>query len=52
MTGTLFLTTKGMKEIFEALKVEPVDEKHRRYKSDWLRQVRMNNNRTQNITEL
>jgi len=33
-------------EILKELKVEPVDEKLRRYKSDWLRQVtRMKNNR-------
>jgi hypothetical protein len=39
--------------IFEALKVEPVDAKHRRYKSNWLRHVgRMNNNGAKNITEL
>jgi len=33
-------------EILEELKVEPVDEKFRRYKSNWLQQVtRKNNNR-------
>jgi hypothetical protein len=37
-------------EILKELKVEPVDEKLRRYKSDWLRQVtRMRNNRLPKI---
>jgi len=37
-------------EILKELKVEPVDEKLRRYKSDWLRQVtRMKNNRLPKI---
>ena len=37
-------------EILEELKVEPADEKIRRYKSSWLRRVtRMNNSRMPNI---
>jgi DNA primase len=37
-------------EILEESKVEPVDEKPRRYKSDWLRQVtRIKNNRMPKI---
>jgi hypothetical protein len=30
------LTTKGMNKNLEALKVQPVDKKLRRYKSNWL----------------
>jgi hypothetical protein len=37
---------KSNEEILEELKVEPVDEKQRRYKSNWLQYVtRINNNR-------
>jgi hypothetical protein len=37
-------------EVLEELKVEPIDEKLRRYKSNWLRHVtRMNNNRVSKI---
>jgi hypothetical protein len=35
--------------MLEQLKVEPVDEKVRRYKSNWLQATRMNNNRMPNI---
>jgi hypothetical protein len=41
---------KRNEEIFEAVKVEPVDEKLRRYKSNWLRHVtRTENNRMPKI---
>jgi hypothetical protein len=41
---------KRNEEILEALKVEPVDEKLRRYKSDWLRHVtRMNSSQMLNV---
>jgi hypothetical protein len=41
---------KGNEEIFEGLKVEPVDEKLRRCKSNWLQHVtRLNNNRMPKI---
>jgi hypothetical protein len=41
---------KRNEEILEELKVEPVDNKLRRYKSHWLQHVtRMNNNRPPNI---
>jgi hypothetical protein len=33
----------------EELKVEPVDERLRRYKSNWLHVTRMNNNMTPKI---
>jgi hypothetical protein len=37
-------------EILEELKVEPIDEKLRRYKSNWLRQVKkMHSNRMPNV---
>jgi hypothetical protein len=37
---------KSNEEILEELKIEPVDEKLRRYKSNWLRHVtRMDSNR-------
>jgi hypothetical protein len=37
-------------EILEELKIEPVDDKLRRYKSTWLpNETRKNNNRMQNI---
>jgi len=32
-----FLATKGGKKFWEELKVEPVDQKLRRYKSNWVR---------------
>jgi len=34
--GTTFLTTKRMKKFRESLRVEPVDDKPSRYKSNWL----------------
>jgi hypothetical protein len=41
---------KRNEEILEELKVEPADEKLRRYKSNWLQHVtRMNNNRMPKI---
>jgi len=41
---------KRKEDISEELKVEPVDEKLRRYKSNWLRHVtRMNNDRMPKI---
>jgi len=41
---------KRNKDILAELKVEPVDEKLRRYKSNWLRHVRrMNSNRIPKI---
>jgi hypothetical protein len=44
--GYTLLTTKVMKKILEELKVEPFDQKLRRYKSNWLQHVAgMNNNR-------
>jgi len=40
-----FFDHKRNEEIFEAFKIQPADEKLRRYKSNWLRHVtRMNNN--------
>jgi hypothetical protein len=43
--GYTFFDHKRNEEILEQLKVEPVDEKLRRYKSNWLQHVtRMNNN--------
>ena len=43
--GYTLFDHKRNEEISEGLKVEPVDEKLRRYKSNWLRHVkRMNNN--------
>jgi len=45
-----FCDQKMNEEIFEEVKVEPVDEKLRRYKSNWLRHViRMKNNRMPKI---
>jgi len=44
------LTTKWNEEILEELKVEPVKENLRRYKSNWPRHVtRINNNRMTKI---
>jgi len=41
---------KRREDILEEMKLEPVDEKLRRYKSHWLRHVtRMNNNRMPKI---
>jgi hypothetical protein len=39
LTVTSFLDHKRNEDILEKLKVEPVDEKLRRYKSNWLRHV-------------
>jgi hypothetical protein len=48
--GYTLFDHKRNEEISEGLKVEPVDEKLRRYKSNWLRHVtRMNNNRMAKI---
>jgi hypothetical protein len=41
---------KRNEEILEQLKIEPVNEKLRRYKSKWLRQVTSMNNRMPKIT--
>jgi hypothetical protein len=46
LTVTSFFDRKRNEAILEKLKVEAVDEKRRRYKSNWLRRVtRMNNYR-------
>ena len=45
---TLFTTQKN-EEILEQLKIETVNEKPRRYKSKWLRQVTRINNRMPKI---
>jgi hypothetical protein len=52
--GYTLFDYKRNEEILEDLKVEPTDEKLRRYKTDWLRHVTsMNNNRmTKNNAEL
>jgi len=42
------LATKRNEEILEELKVEPVDEKLRRYKANWLRHVTKMNNKMLN----
>jgi hypothetical protein len=43
--GYILVYHKRNEKILEELKVEPVDEKTRRYKSNWLRQVtRMDSN--------
>jgi len=43
--GYILVYHKRNEEILEELKVEPVDEKSRRYKSNWLRHAtRMNSN--------
>jgi len=48
--GYTLFDHKRNEEISEGLKVQPVDEKLRRFKSNWLRQVtRMNNNRMTKI---
>lgn len=45
-TGAPLLTTKGMKKIWKSLKIEPVNEKLKSYRSHWLRHVtKMDNNR-------
>jgi len=45
-SGYILYDHRRNEEILEELKLEPVDEKLRRYKSNWPRQVkRMNNNR-------
>jgi hypothetical protein len=45
-----FLTTKRIKDISVEFKVEPVEQKLRRYNSNWLSYVtRMNNNRMPKI---
>jgi len=44
--GYILLDNKSNEEILEELKIEPVDEKLRRYTSNWLRHVtRMDSNR-------
>jgi hypothetical protein len=45
---SLFDHTRN-KEILEGVKVEPVDEKLRRYTSNWLRHVTRTNNRMPKI---
>jgi hypothetical protein len=48
--GDTCIDHKRNEEILEELKVEPVKEKLRRYKSNWSRHVtRMNNNRITKI---
>jgi hypothetical protein len=48
--GYTLFDHKRNEKIWEQLKVEPVDEKLRRYKSNWLQQVtRKNNNRAPKI---
>jgi hypothetical protein len=48
--GENFFDHRRNEEILEKLKVEPVDEKLRRYKSNWPRHVKiMNNNRMPKI---
>jgi hypothetical protein len=48
--GYTLFDHKRNDEILEELKVEPVDKKLRRYKSNWLQHVtRMNNNRMPKI---
>jgi hypothetical protein len=48
--GQILLEHKRDLKILETLKVKPVDEKLRRYKSNWLRHVtRMNSCRTTKI---
>jgi len=50
MEDTPFLITKGMKKFLEELKVELVDKKQRKYKSNWIRDLtRMNSNGMQKI---
>jgi len=44
-----FFYHKRTEEILEQLKIEPVNEKLRRYKSKWLRQVTRMNNRMPKI---
>ena len=46
-----YFDQKRNEEIFEEVKIEPVDEKLRRYKSNWLRHVtRTKNKRMPKIT--
>ena len=46
IAGYTLFDHKRNEDILEELKVEPVDEKLRKYKSHWLRHVtKMNNNR-------
>jgi len=47
--GYTLLNHKRNKEILEELKVEPVDKKLRRYKSNWVHVTRMNSNRMPKI---
>jgi len=48
--GCTLFDHKRNEEIFEELKVEPVNQKLRRYKSNWLRLIkRMNNNRMRKL---
>jgi hypothetical protein len=48
--GYTIFDHKMDEEILELLKVVPFDEKIRRYKSDWLRHIKiMNSNRMSNI---
>jgi hypothetical protein len=50
IAGYTLFDHKRNEDILEELKVEPVDEKLRRYKSHWLRHVtRMNNNKMPKI---
>jgi hypothetical protein len=48
-TGYTLLDHKRNEEILEQLKLEPVDKKLRRYKSNWLRHVTRVNNRVPKI---
>jgi len=49
--GYTLLNHKRNKEILEEFKVEPVDKKARRYKSNWVQHVtRMNSSRMPKIT--
>ena len=48
--GYTFFEHRKNEEILEELKVVPVDEKLRKYKSNWLRHItRMNNSRMPKI---
>jgi len=48
--GYTLLDDKRNKEILEMIKVERVDEKRRRFKSNWLRHVtRMNSDRVPKV---
>ena len=51
-TGCTLFDHKRNEEILEELKAEPVEEKLRRYKSNWLRHVtRMNSRRMAKIMD-